>query len=446
MTKLARLAAALGLAVLLLAGLPLNAAAATADYAVLGGWFYSQTGGGTGKGFNLLDTGFDSRGHVTRFFSEFNRLGGVPVLGYPASNVFSLPDGFIYQATQAALLQWHPEDQVAGGVELANVFDLLSQTGHDKDLATLGIPAPIANDGSGGDFARAIDARFAWLTQPQIKDRYLANPNPAANKTWGPMDSIQLYGLPTSLPQRAGPFIIQRFQRVAFQLWLDAVPGQPAPGSVVPILGGDLAKQFGVVPPSARQAQDALSTAAPQPVTVDGPAAVQPAITLLLQYDQSHGSNYMKNLADHHVQVKIGPLPDANALGYFLVDSNTILISNVATYEETHDVADLIAHESSHAWDYWTGVDVLSNQGCLNTEINAFRHQVDVWNWFYPGGKPAPNDRIEAYLNHVAQTIATNPPTLEQFISRLAPLESRDPTTVANTLINAYHLQCSQTH
>src|SRR5581483_1983906 len=223
----------------LLALAPPIRAAGAADYAVSGGWYYTQTGGGTGRGFNVLDGGFDNRGQVTRFYSEFTRLGGVQVLGFPASNVFRLPDGFIYQATQAALLQWHPEDAPQGDVQLANTFDLLSQTGHDKD-------------GSGGDFNRASAIRLSWLTQPDIKAKYLANPNPSAIPQWSVANSIQLYGLPTSMPQRFGPFVVQRFQRVALQLWLDAVPNQPPPGSVVPILGGDLAKQFAVVPATAQ--------------------------------------------------------------------------------------------------------------------------------------------------------------------------------------------------
>ncbi len=41
--------------------------------------------------------------------------------------------------------------------------------------------------------------------------------------------SIELYGLPMSRPERFGPFISQRFQRVAFQLWVEEVPGSPAP-------------------------------------------------------------------------------------------------------------------------------------------------------------------------------------------------------------------------
>src|SRR5579862_1455440 len=349
---LVRFFAALALASSLLATLPFAASAAPADYAVAGGWFYSETGGGTGKGFNLLDSGFDSKGQVTRFYSEFSRLGGVNVLGFPASNVFMLPDGFIYQATQAGLLQWHPNDQPSGGAELDNVFDLLSQTGHDKDLQLLGIPPPIANDGSNGNFAAALQTRLGWLTQPLIQAKFMANPNPAEIPQWDVTHSIQLYGLPTSLPQRAGPFVVQRFQRVAFQLWLDAVPGQPAPGTVVPILGGDLAKQFGVVPSSAQQPQGAVSPASNQPVfTVQTVPMLQPAITLLSQYDQAHSTNYMQNLADHHVSVIVAPIGDSGALGFFSPDENTIRISNLVINEDVHDLADLISHESSHALD-----------------------------------------------------------------------------------------------
>ncbi|HLG69729.1 MAG TPA: hypothetical protein VK009_04815 [Chloroflexota bacterium] len=413
------------LALSALATLSPGIAAAQADYAVNGGWYYTETGGSTGKGFNLLDDGKDSRGQVTRFFSEFNRLGGVPVLGYPASSTFMLGDGFIYQATQAALLQWHPEDGTAGGVELANVFDMLSQTGHDKDLLSLGIPAPIGDDGSHGDFATAVQTRLGWLTQPQIKARYLTNPNPSANTTWDTSSAIQLYGLPTSQPQRTGPFIVQRFQRVAFQLWVDSVPGQPAPGMVVPILGGDLAKRFSLVPLTAQQPQDAVALTTTININVDASPQLQPAIALLTQYDQTHGTNYMKNLADHKVQVRVASISDPGALGFFSPDSNTIRISTQAVGEDPHDLADLVSHESSHALDFWTGVDITSTQGCYNTELQAFKHQADVWLWMYPRLKPGPGDALDRFLNSVAQSVTTDP---NGFLQRLTQV---------------YHHQCA---
>lgn len=423
----ARLIAGAVLALAVLADMPLAAAAASPDFAVPGGWFYSQTGGGTGKGFNLLDSGYDSRGQVTRFYSEFTRLGGVTALGYPSSNVFQLPDGFVYQATQAALMQWHPADSPNGAVELANVFDLLSQTGHDKDLQALGIPPPIANDGSGGDFQKAMQTRLSWLTQPQIQARYLANPNPAAIPKWDTINSVQFYGLPTSMPQRTGPYIVQRFQRVAFQLWVDAVPGQPAPGAVVPILGGDLAKQFGVVPPAAQQPQNPIAAGdSTSPFTVQAPPALQPAVNLLLQFDQAHGTRYMKNLADHHVQVLAAPIPDQGALGFFSPEDNVIRISNTLLNEDVHDLADLISHESSHALDFWTGVDITSTQGCFNTEFKAFSHQTDVWLSFYPHYKPAPADQLDQFLNAVAQNVVASP---NAFLQKLDDVYHHQCTT-----------------
>lgn len=425
MSLVARLAAGAALAVSLVTSLPTGAAAATADFAVNGGWYYTQTGGNTGKGFNLLDNGYDAKGQVTRFYSEFTRLGGVPALGYPASNTFMLPDGFIYQATQAALMQWHPEDAAGGAVELANVFDLLSQTGHDKDLQNLGIPPPIADDGSHGNLALATQTRMSWLTQADIKARYLANPNPSAIKAWDALNSIQLYGLPTSQPQRFGPYLVQRFQRVAFQLWIDAVPGQPSPGSVVPILGGDLAKRFGVVPPTAQQPQDAVSAATQQSIDVTASPSLQPGVALLLQYDQTHGTSYMKNLASHHVQVLAAPISDPGALGFFSPDENVIRISNTVVNEDAHDLADLISHESSHALDFWTGVDITSTQGCYNTELQAFKHQSDVWYWFYPRLKPGPGDTLDKFLNSVAQYVSSNP---SGFLTRLT---------------DVYHHQCA---
>src|SRR6185437_5407825 len=106
-----------------------------------------------------------------------------------------------------------------------------------------GIPKPISNDGSNGDWNKAKAIRLSWLTDPAIRAKYLSA---------GSVDqAIQLYGLSESLPQQHGPFVVQRFQRIAFQHWIDPVPNMPPAGSVVRILGGDLLKQAGMIPSSA---------------------------------------------------------------------------------------------------------------------------------------------------------------------------------------------------
>jgi spore germination protein YaaH len=219
---------------------------AEGDHAIPNGWFYSQTGGGTGLGYRVYDDSI-------RFWSEFKRLGGIATLGYPASRRYVGADGFTYQVFQRGILQWRPE---LGAAVLANSFDQLTAARQDSILAHQGIPPPTGDDGSNGDWQKARVTRLSWLTQPDIARAFYANPNSSAIPTWEVDSSIQLYGLPASPPVRSGPFIVQRFQRISLQLWVDSVPGMPAPGSVVGILGGDLVKGSGIVPFAASQPED----------------------------------------------------------------------------------------------------------------------------------------------------------------------------------------------
>ncbi len=206
------------------------------DWDLPNGHYYTQAGAGAG-GYAIADD------DGMRLWSAFQQLGGTTALGYPASRRFTL-GGFVYQATQAALLQWRPDQ---GSVALGNTFELLQDAGRDAWLKEQkGIPAPIANDGSSG-YDDAVRIRLSWLTETAIRDRFLQNPNPASRQPWGEREAISLYGLPMSRPERAGPFIAQRFQRIAFQQWVEAVPGSPAPGTVTAVLGGDLLKEAGVI-------------------------------------------------------------------------------------------------------------------------------------------------------------------------------------------------------
>ncbi len=125
--------------------------------------------------------------------------------------------------------------------------------GVDDALVGVGIPRSVGDDGSAGDWNAARRIRLDWMTNDLIRQQFRRNPNSQAIGSWSEDASIQLYGLPTSRPERSGPFIVQRFQRVALQLWIDDVPGMPARGSVVGILGGDLLKQHGLIPPAEAQ-------------------------------------------------------------------------------------------------------------------------------------------------------------------------------------------------
>ena len=217
---------------------------------------------GRGQSAVIFDYEVTNDGGIL-FADEYERLGGVDTLGHPASYRFTLGDGFTYQVTQRALLQWRPE---ANSAYLGNIFQMLEQAGLDDWLLReKGIPLPIKDDGAGGDWNKAKEARLSWLTNEQIKAKYLANPNPDAISDWSVNRSIELYGLPMSRPERHGPFISQRFQRVAFQLWVEEVPGSPAPGTVIGVLAGDLLKEAGLVPPEGLNVADRAVVVAPTP-------------------------------------------------------------------------------------------------------------------------------------------------------------------------------------
>ena len=205
------------------------------------------------------------------FADEYERLGGVGYAGTPsllplqARRWIHLPG----DAESSAPVEAREANSAA---DLGNIFQMLEQAGLDDWLLReKGIPLPIKDDGAGGDWNKAKETRLSWLTNERIKAKYLANPNPDAIAGWSVNRSIELYGLPMSRPERFGPFISQRFQRVAFQFWVEEVPGSPAPGTVIGVLAGDLLKEAGLVPPEGLNVADGpVVVVAPTPAPATG--------------------------------------------------------------------------------------------------------------------------------------------------------------------------------
>ena len=232
----------------LLALVPGVASAQTpADWDVPGGHFFTQTGGGGGRGYSVTDEG------GVRFWSEFQRLGGVQAVGYPASQRFRW-DGFTVQVFQRVVFQWRPEQDA---VAFVNVFDKLHDLGKDGALlAARQVPPPRAFDDAGKPFDQVMANHLAVLeASPAIKAKYYAVVG----------DPVQANGLPVSDPVDMGNVLVLRAQRVVFQQWKVDVPWARA-GEVTVALGGDIAKELGVLPDAA----------ALQPVAAPGVAA-QPA-------------------------------------------------------------------------------------------------------------------------------------------------------------------------
>ena len=201
------------------------------DYDICNGHFFTQTGSGGDRASGFRVTNDDG----VPFWDEFNRLGGVQGVGYPISRRFNW-NGFLVQAMQKGVLQWHPE---AGQAYLVNVFDLMHEQGKDGWLLEARSTPPQLGPefDAGKDWSRVVADRQALLNPfPAIRQRYFAIGSP-----------LTFYGLPTSRVEDMGNHYAVRLQRAVIQQWKVDVPWARA-GQVVVANGGDVAKEAGLFP------------------------------------------------------------------------------------------------------------------------------------------------------------------------------------------------------
>ncbi|TAK25350.1 MAG: hypothetical protein EPO26_02955 [Chloroflexota bacterium] len=209
------------------------------DYALETGWFFRQAAGeSNGRGFAITNE------NSIRFWSEFNRLGGVEYLGYPISRRFYL-DGFISQATQRGILQWRPE---LGEAQLLNAMEFLTRIGADDSLAKhkfVPYPAGAADEST----------RASWLaTSGPIRDAFNAIDH-----------APTLFGLPLSPIAEIGGARAMRFQRGVIYVWNDRHPWVNEDGVSFANAGEFIKEARGIPdaalvaenPPAARNRRDA---------------------------------------------------------------------------------------------------------------------------------------------------------------------------------------------
>ena len=201
------------------------------DFPIDGGWFFTQTGSDTGRGYPVVDD------DAAKFWSAFQDLGGIQAVGYPVSHRFML-HGFLVQAFQKMVLQWDPSKN---GVNVANTMDVLNRDGHDDWLETFRqVPrhATLPED-AGVPFSKIIENHLALLdVNPAIRDAYFAVPS------W-----LTRLGLPIAYGD-FGDMVAIRTQRAVLQQWLVDVDWARA-GQVVFANSGDLAKEAGQFPPES---------------------------------------------------------------------------------------------------------------------------------------------------------------------------------------------------
>ena len=200
------------------------------DYAIEGGWFFTQTGSDSANpldGYAVVDD------DDALFWTAFESYGGVGAVGYPVSRRF-LWDGFVTQVMQKAVFQWRPD---LGGTAFINVFDDLHNHGFDQELVDLLVPAPEQFLESGLSWPEIVSTRTALLDRDsRLAAAYAAAPDP-----------LQFYGLPTSRVRDFDGLRAIRLQRAVLQVWTKDFPWAAA-GTVTVANGGDLAKQLGLFP------------------------------------------------------------------------------------------------------------------------------------------------------------------------------------------------------
>ncbi|MHB1132299.1 MAG: hypothetical protein ACYC4L_07895 [Chloroflexota bacterium] len=208
---------------------PAAAQQAVQDWDIANGHFFTQTGKGNQSGFSISDD------NGVLFWREFQRLGGVNVLGYPVSRRF-LWNGFVCQAMQRVVLQWRADSQ---SVSFVNVFDMMNDTGKNEWLESVRqTPKPKAFNETG----------LAWEQIVQLRLRVL-DANPAIKQAYFNVvgDPVTMNGLPTTEIVDMGDSFIVRAQRVVIQQWKQDVPWAKQ-GQVTFGLGGSIALEAGLLP------------------------------------------------------------------------------------------------------------------------------------------------------------------------------------------------------
>ena len=206
---------------------PTAPATCAPDFAVPNGWFFTQTGG-NGVGFAVWDDA------EARFWTAFQDLGGIPVVGYPLSQRFQ-QHGFTVQAFQKMVLQW---DSGANRANAANTLDNLHHAGFDPWLQSFRqVPPHQALAADAGQPFEVIAANHLALldANPDIRAEFLAAPN------W-----LIRFGLPIAY-QDFGAVRVVRAQRVVLQQWATDTPWARA-GEVIFANSGDMAREAGLFP------------------------------------------------------------------------------------------------------------------------------------------------------------------------------------------------------
>ncbi len=214
------------------------------DWAIPSGRFYTQANGQTpGKsqqGFKVADE------NGIMFWRDYEWLGGVDVVGFPASRRFEW-QGATTQVFTRMVLQW---DDKTKQTTVVNLLDVLSQQGKDDWLlSTHSIPKPLPPD---------FDKGKSWDKIVESRQNLLVKNGSFLNKYFSVSDPMRLFGLPTSDITDMGSHFAMRTQRAVIQQWKEDTPWADAFHMTLANTG-DIAIQAGIFPPEVLVPEDAPS-------------------------------------------------------------------------------------------------------------------------------------------------------------------------------------------
>lgn len=425
---------ALGLAIALVAaGVGRAAAAPPLDGTPVTGGAFFQLDDTDGNGFAIRNYA-----DGPAFYDTYLRLGGAQTLGPPVSRPWVEEGGFVYQLTQRVLFQWSPADD---RVSVANLFERLSDSEFGDELRARHIPAGESPPSLPPELAQ--QARLAWMTDRAIAEAFANTPLELGSQDAG----IEFHGLPMSRPVRLGPFVVQRFQHTALQLWLEQVDdGQPI-GSVVLVNAGDIYRDL-ALPYELLAAPHAPDHAAVMDVRLNPPAdaALQPAPVASRAYNtQSHrlrtalallegvdaNAAALEFAAMNQLDIGFDTLP-ANVLASYHT-SLGIRVNLTLRNEDPRPLAAVLAHELKHFEDFMLGRLGEDTQSCLDAEARALRREVETWNALLAADDRPPRPSVLARIQTSrAAVYAEGPGAIEDLAKRLYH-EVCDKSSIAKT-------------
>ena len=411
----------------LLAGVGRAAAAPPLDATpVTGGAFFEQADA-DGLGFAIRNYA-----EAPAFYNAFLRFGGVQTLGPPVSRPWIADGGFVYQLTQRVLLQWSPADERVG---VANLFELLNGDEFADELRARHIPA--AESPPPLPLELAQQARLAWMTDRAIAEAFANNPLQLGSQD----ASIEFHGLPMSHPVRLGPFVVQRFQRTAFQHWVEQVDGSPPVGSVVLVNAGDIYRDL-ALPDERLALPHAPDHAAVLDVRLDPPADadLQPAPVASRAYNTSShrlrtalallegveaNAAALELAADAQLVIEFETLPQIVLASFHA--ARGIRINAALRNEDPRPLAAVLAHELQHFEDFMLGRLGEGIQSCLDAEVWALTREVETWNALLAAPDPPPH-----------------PTALVRIQTSRAAVYAKDPAAIVELTRRLYHEACSK--